>query len=482
MRAFNALTSLVFASALVTPLASLALFGYSDMAENPPAWSAGLMRAIAANDSQTRKALSRDLVTSTPAGMAAISARSWIDYEAIGFVHSDRVISGEGKWLFYTKQFADGNCHSEGQIRKLLMNIEAMRILAEAAGIRLIFSVSPDKSVVHPEKMGLYGSLAAGCKLTDAKRWRSMAKARGVDILDHLEPLAERAADTILYSPVGTHWNRYGRALAIRQLASFLEPDNKSIPYPEPTISKEKNDIDLLKMLRLDGNPTEYAPDDSWTKALREARIDDSGIMILHDSFYGVSRKYLSELLPLANMASYGDVSAALGVNRPYTSTLLINTVERDFFSRVLYGAYGWKGALGEWLIERNRATAHCQYERRAVSSLRLMGMEAEGDMWRATADPQIMVDLASSGASVCLRARLRTDAPGMTELFLPFATDEGDTFTYGMSIAFRNLNGTERELEIVLPARFAGRTVRIDPVTGTGMIRDLIIETGVAY
>ena len=72
---------------------------------------------------------------------------------------SSTPVSGVDGWLFYKPQFNSGKCLSGEYLGRVLDGVTAMRTVAKAVGIDLRFSVSPDKSVVHPEKLGFSRNL-----------------------------------------------------------------------------------------------------------------------------------------------------------------------------------------------------------------------------------------------------------------------------------------------------------------------------------
>ena len=174
MKFANLATAAVFAAFLAAPIGSLALFGPHDMAEKvvtkKELTSAGLFVA----DDEFRNDVARRLVSNSPVGMDAISAKNSLDFKVFGFIHTSKAISGEDGWLFYKPGFLDGACLSDKDIGTLLARIELIRVVALGAGIDFRMSVSPDKEVVYPEKLGPAAEAAAGCKIVSSRKWRKL--------------------------------------------------------------------------------------------------------------------------------------------------------------------------------------------------------------------------------------------------------------------------------------------------------------------
>jgi len=481
MRILHIATSLLFYSMLIAPIASVVWLGYSDRAEKPPRWQTTDVWQLLAEDSSYRSSVARNLISSTPVGMSAISAKSFLDYRVLGFVETSRVVSGERDWLYYKSQFFSGKCLGEETIQKVLLNMETTRILAEAADLTLTYSVAPDKSVVHPEHLGFYGSLAAGCKLESARRLRRRAKELGVKFIDYLEALEGAKPGTLRYSATGTHWNEYGRALAFTQLArTFGVPESKLVePLPVPVASG--GDVDLLRILRLDGVSPQNTYDKAWIDAWRKTSVPSDNMLILHDSFYKVSLNLLRTFLPKATWASYDDAANVNVALASALNTIHVNTVERMLIGRVLTGPLGWHGALGRSIVERNDAkAAKCRYRQLSAKEFALKNLDRrKGGEYAAKVDSQIIVPLQEATRPVCLRVRFTTDSRDATEVFLPRRQD--DTYSAGMSILYDRKVGAKRILQLVLPTRYSGRRVRVDPVTKAGRLTDLTIETGTA-
>src|SRR5262245_49872102 len=113
MKRYDVISMVAFVSFMLGPLVSLALYGYSDQAESPPKWKDIDIRELIGPNDAYRTTLARKALSDTPLGMLAVTTKSTIDYDLLGFAETDQVISGKNRWLFYKPSFNGGTCVSE---------------------------------------------------------------------------------------------------------------------------------------------------------------------------------------------------------------------------------------------------------------------------------------------------------------------------------------------------------------------------------
>ena len=206
-RLVNWVAAVLFLGLLAAPLAS-----FSVAKRLPALGGTGVAHLLNANPGE-RDRVANILIGESPYGSRLIRLKNGCDYHAVRFVSTPEVISGEWPWLFYKRDFNNGKCLPETQYRSVLATIEAMRLVAAGAGIDLRVSVSPDKSVLYPDKLGFRATVAAECKLKSAAAWRAWARSNRSSVIDHLEALAKPAAEGIqVYDATDTHWNPLGYA------------------------------------------------------------------------------------------------------------------------------------------------------------------------------------------------------------------------------------------------------------------------------
>ena len=96
---------------------------------------------------------------------------------------------------------------------------------------------------------------------------------------------------------------------------------------------------------------------------------------------------------------------------------------------------------------------------------------------YRTGRDPKMYMRLAEGDVRPCIRIRFSTTSKSVSQLFLP--VDTSGAIREGMSIKFYDQLSERRSLQLVLPERFAGQTVRFDPDVGGSVITGLEVETG---
>ena len=472
----------IFFAFLAAPIASLLLYGPAATAENSPTL-AEVRDVLVARDESARNDVARRLTTGTPVGIAAIRAHSYIQYDLVKDVDTSQVISGIDGWLFLKQQFHGGRCLDQAQFEETIATVEAMRVVAEGAGIDLRFSVSPDKSVVHPEKLGSRTLAFAGCKLTNAARWRAIAKAQGSSIIDHLDALTALSRTPALYFATDTHWKEKAFAFVMKQLGEIYL--GRALPAPTPSKTTRQARVgDLMQMLRLENPELAESHRPIWPpQASIGGVLSVTGrTLIVHDSFYGRMRSALPKLFPeLATIAiTQGDFTTAMATPPAH---ILVNSIERFFFSRLLQGRLSWQSGFGPALLRLNQESAHCVYHPIPQGQWRLKNLHKHDQSWRAERDPHIIIPLPEHpGGRMCIRVRFRSSAPSMAQIFLPQQNALDSTYTAGYAINFPAKRDSQlRELSVVLPGRLSKRQLRIDPVVSNAELSEFVIETGLA-
>ena len=462
-RIVNWAAAVLFLALLAAPLAS---FGVTE--QLPSLGGAGTIRLLNAKP-DARDRVANILIAESPYASRLIRLKNGFDYHAVGFVNTPQVISGEWPWLYYKQQFDGGRCLPEATYREALASIEAMRLVAAGAGIDLRVSVSPDKAVVYPDKLGLRGTAAAGCKLESAKAWRTLAKASGSSVIDHLEALAKPLAASIqVYDATDTHWNPLGYAYMVDDLAGRLLGRRLPDPYaPDLKAVPIATGIRTF-MLELDEPELQLQLSDAWKEAARVVLAPGIGdAVIVHDSFYDRYREVLEFLFPAGrfiyvNEEVSEEMAKAIEA-RP--RLLLVNSVERRFFARfATRSMFGWKGLLGRALLAANAdASRACTFPPTNGPDLRMSGLVAgtePGELVSTSANPTIRIGLPSTSDPICLRITFQAEPQERGRLFLPLPAG------FGTAGAIP-LEGTgDQTVELILPASLSGQSVELRPVS----------------
>jgi hypothetical protein len=264
----------------------------------------------------------------------AILLRNWIGYRVVGFVDNGHLVSGNDGWLFHGREFNRGRCIDEQNMARRLRVVAAVIDIGRAAGIDIVFSMSPDKSTIYPEALNAVARGYWKCRAENVAALRRLIARELPDLIDHTEPLrAEKARhpDIPLYYKTDTHWTPYGGSLALRQLLAALYPD-AHIPPPRWSGATVGRRTDLAKMLLLPIEEQGPVAEPLLVQALALPR-DRKPIetLILHDSFYLVIKPQILDVFPDPVTTLIFDQSGRIRASGLSADRLIINTVERRF-------------------------------------------------------------------------------------------------------------------------------------------------------
>lgn len=482
MKLANLATAAVFAVFLAAPLGSLAIKGLDPAAEKVVAVTELTSAQLLTPDDKYRNDVARRLVTNSPVGMDAIRTKNTLDFKVFGFVNTAQVISGERGWLFYKLGFKDGKCLSDRDIGVGLARIEAMRSIAGAVGIDFRVSVSPDKEVVYPERLGPAAEAAAGCKIRSSRRWRELAEASGSSVIDHLKVLGHSYTDDLLYLRTDTHWNELGKILSISQIAKvYLGIDLKAPPVPSGNALRN---TDMTKNLLRVSYDEDFKIYEGFSKDelgnISGDRLPSA--LIMHDSFYNSAKPLLEGIFVKPKFLPFGATDAqvkAAFAERP--AHILVNSVERELFPRVLGREISWTRGIGAAILDVNaNAARECATSDAAKDSVTLKNMnELRAGDFEAGIDPQIYVKLPNQGRP-CVRISFDTTVKQSGYALVPIlnAANQYSAYFEGSVITLSDAPGS-RDFAIILPEDFRGTVLRIDPIGANGPISKLRILTG---
>ncbi len=477
MRPANFLSIALFSVFLATPLASLMRGGYASMAVEKPRWADISVPEFIAPEDTYRKKMARSIVSGSPAAMRLVSAKAYFDYRIMGFIDSERVISARDGWLFYKPQFAGGEplfaggkCEDQVRQREAINAVRALRTVAAGAGIDLRFSISPDKSIVEQGMLGPQVRAISGCKSQTAEKWRSFNREVGAPVIDHLEEFRTLGGDQQLYFATDTHWNSRARSLALARLAK--EYFGLSMVAPKQIGNAVYSSVrDLTTMLRMSFVEDDLTPADfDISPLLAEDNEESSALLILHDSFYAGMAGQLMQLFPEALMVhlEHGDVDEAMAAG---PARILINSVERSIFLRILSASLSWNSVFANHLLRLNAENADCKLT------------EIASDTLGAGANQQVLIDLPAleNATKVCVRVSFFSDSQTGTQIFLPTNMEETQNhYPTGLSVYFAKSKPGSRSILLALPGRYGGTRLRIDPIADAHTVEGLKIEAGV--
>lgn len=381
----------------------------------------------------------------------AVQVRSWASYRIVGFVDNGHLVSGNDGWLFHGREFNGGRCIDEQSIARRLRVVAAVIDIGRAAGIDMVFSMSPDKSTIYPEALNAVARGYWKCRAENVAALRRLIARELPDLIDHTEPLrAEKARhpDIPLYFRTDTHWTRYGGAVALRQLLAALYPDAQ-IPPARWSGATAGRRTDLAKMLLL---PIEEQGPVAEPLLARDLALpgDRAAIetLIIHDSFYRMIRPEIRDAFPDPVTTLDFNQSGGVRANGLSADRLIINTVERRFLlDRDLMT---WDEDIPIAIMQRNMRRAQ------DCGAFDRVGAAASGEQ---PATRKVAVRSVAAGQLPCLRLTVTATEEATLVIALP---DPGTgMFAPGRTVE-PSLGPGTRTIALVLPGYTAGSRINI--------------------
>jgi hypothetical protein len=441
----------LFALFLAAPVIVVLIFGPTDSYGRPqtrfPAIGKVLLGKKGRFDQFGDAVLERSAVR-----RMAIQLRNWSSYHIVGFVDDEHVVSGNGGWLFYRAEFDGGRCLDQDLVAKRLRGLAVLTDMAEASGIDMFVSISPDKSTIYPEALSTMMRGYWKCRVENIAALRRIIKRELPLAIDHAGPLLDEKArnpGVRLYYATDTHWTPYGSAVALRQLVAAVYP-HAQIPPPRLSEVQEKS-TDLSRLLLL--------PTKEKANTVEPLRAEDLGseiadpraprTLIVHDSFYGSLRKQLlglfSQQTVLHSIANDDD----LGVDTMAAARIIVNLVERDL-EMWIEKKLNWDTSMPKAIVARNM--------RRAEDCDSFGAARGEDHVEPAGRFLDVAVRVVPAGRLPCIRLALSVAAPADLIVALPNA---GGAFEPGHVVKHRLAVG-QQTIAFVLPAYAAGAGVRV--------------------
>jgi len=419
-----------------------------------------LLTAVANLDPAGRLTLVEAVLDRSIVKRSAIYLHNRLLYDGLRYIDTKDVISGLDGWLFFKPEFWAGECLGETYFASALAKVDGMTDLAEAAGLQLVFAVSPDKSSIYPEKLHPLARIYWNCKAENGILWRGIAKSVAPRLLDHAEPILNyklKDPSHLLYFPTDTHWTPIGSALARRQLVAALSRrDPAGLPQPHTASLRHVRSTDLRDGMLLLGrtsvvNGLDPTPEAQLAGLSRS--LDLGTTVYLYDSFVGVFPNEYRALFPPAQFFQMNeDYATALRT----ADTTIVHPVERHFFHFLHDG--GVLTPVFEAIVRRNREKAkNCTFG--AASEPREDAGHFGGELgprqpsnlgtrsWKAT------MPTAIAGQLPCIKIELLASADSL-EIALP---RNNRSFRLPLKPGMQTVT-------LVLPADVAERQLEIGP------------------
>src|SRR5690606_25538221 len=263
-----------------------------------------------------------------------------------GTIDTPAVIGGLDGWLFYREQFRDSACPPDPVPYVTAANsVATAQALAELVGVHLVWAMAPDKSVVHPEKLGPRVVAEAPCRLATATLFRETLRRLAPQVVDHLEALSRGPDGPQDCWATDTHWSRVGYLRAMWQLRQALDGTTGALEIVADEAASEVRTTDLPR-LAVGRNATEAgpaAPTEVEKLVLGTPIGGTQGAVVVHDSFLGVYTESATLFGPEAVVVNVNrlDVEELPSVIDGLPGLILLSTAERQAVRRM----------TGDWAI-----------------------------------------------------------------------------------------------------------------------------------
>jgi alginate O-acetyltransferase complex protein AlgJ len=209
---------------------------------------------------RTTNALEKQLEQKIPERAALIATANSVRY-LLTRSGGEQVRVGHDGWLFLTDELRfHTDAMSHLTVRADLLGKTSSILNRE--GVTLVIALVPDKSRVYPNHL-------AGEGLPDYNRTRyqealNALQARGVKVVDLLQPLTRAAKSGEVYYRSDTHWNQYGAKTAAEAIATEVRSLHANLDIT--TFATETSGIenerpgDLIRLMGLENSPNYLRP------------------------------------------------------------------------------------------------------------------------------------------------------------------------------------------------------------------------------
>ena len=459
----------LFFLVLLAPVVSLACFGtvgnYGQQTHPDFPRADQLLRGKKGKWDQLGEAI----LHRTPAEKLAIRVRSWMSYRVVGFVDTEKIVSGENDWLFFRLEFGGGRCLNEAEVAASLRRLAVLSDIGRAAGIDMFIAMSPDKSTIYPEKLNRSMRGYWRCRTESVAAVRRLMKLWAPMLIDHAAALlAEKARhpDLALFFTSDTHWSPYGAAIGLRHLLTQVFP-GEAMPSPRLSGKTAARPTDLGLML-LSSSKEEFATLDPAPEAeLKALNRDPAGYrtIVIGDSFYAAIKSSFKEIFPTGDMIEVRSDDTGVGPVVATADRLILSRVERSLIRSDAFGLEEWDNDIPLAILARNVG--------RAKNCTGFAGASPAGN---ELGDDGMLIAIPAGSAARLPCLRLTLANPGTLSIDLPDPVS--GAFEPGRRLKVRA--APENPIvSLVLPGYASGARIRIQEEDEESPIAVRAIELG---
>lgn len=432
-RTARLLQGFVICMLLLAPAAGFLLAGVAAPYEGRSQTEFPAATEVARPDPVAREQLADALLERSTIRQWALGARARLLLTTLGYVDEPEVVSGADGYLFLRSSLEAWRCEQHARLTSQIERFIAIVELADAADAPIRFVIHPNKASVMPEMLQGRAGIYRRCYVTLQRQLESrLGELNSPRVLYQKHLLGDRHSGTETFLRTDTHWNSFGSMVAFQELLASLAVRTNV----QAAGLQQELETDLRRMAQLPGTETDARY--RLTGVPRPA----AEMLILHDSFFQGLADPVRNRVPGATLWPWTRSSSV-----PLTdeSTLVVSTAERFLLGRVSRASgFGWGSPVADWLFDRSAAAAaDCSWQAPD-------GVLHDG---RFT-----FVDMPEHDGPVCLDVAVAT--PRLLRAFLP---DDNGRFSNPDSI----VRNRAQALRIVLPTKYAGRTLRLNLESG---------------
>lgn len=155
-----------------------------------------------------------------------IRGHNWIKYRFLKGGSLGKVLFGKDDWLFFTKagiipDYLGQKQFSPEQLARWKDVLQQRQEWLAARGVRYLFVVAPNKTVIYPEKLPDHIRMRKGLTLMD-QLVSYLEKNSTVELLDLRDCLRAEKDEGLVYHPKDTHWTDRGAYIVYHQICERL--------------------------------------------------------------------------------------------------------------------------------------------------------------------------------------------------------------------------------------------------------------------
>jgi alginate O-acetyltransferase complex protein AlgJ len=240
-----------------------------------------------------------------------------------------QVIEGAKGWLYYAADMT-AKCQPNQPLAATIAGLRQLRSAVESSGRSLVLVVAPDKSTVVPQYLPADYPQKQCAQAAEGPFWTDVTTSAGaLDMRSSLKDLAGVEHRPVYY-PQDTHWTDLGAIDMLRTVADQIDPGVTASWRTQPAgffsfgadlppmVGRSGSDLDLRYALSPDGGQDRTGVENRnldvpvhFGSSSTLGMIDEP-VMLLGDSFLGLSTRYLPAVFSDSTAVAYSALTSDL--------------------------------------------------------------------------------------------------------------------------------------------------------------------------